>query len=160
MTLQALSIKQPWCWAIVNGSKRIENRTWTTSHRGPIAIHASLQWDKGGERSQVVQSEWDQFVRHLPPMNCHHGPLRKSTAWMEFGAVLAVADVVDVCTAKGDHTACRCGSTWAAPYQCHWKLDNVRRLREPVPCKGALQLWRLPEDVDAAVRVQLTERAA
>lgn len=146
--MRALSVKQPWCWAIIRGTKRIENRTWTTAYRGQIAIHASLPWDRGGENSEVIQAEWRQFAQ---------GPLHRSSPGIESGAVLAVADLVDVCTTQGDHTSCRCGSTWAAPYQCHWKLDNVRPLREPVPCKGALSLWRLPDDVDEAVRAQLDE---
>ena len=36
-----LSVKQPFAWLIVNGFKDIENRTWRTNHRGPLAIHAS-----------------------------------------------------------------------------------------------------------------------
>lgn len=152
MTTRALSVKQPWCWAIVNGPKRIENRSWNTAYRGQIAIHASLPWDNGGENSQIVQSEWRQLTGD--------GSLRRSSAGIEFGAVLAVADLVDVCTVRGDHTSCWCGTTWAAPYQCHWRLENVQRLTEPVPCRGALSLWRLPDEVDAAVRAQLAERAA
>ena len=37
----AISVHQPWAWAIVAGHKIIENRTWAVRHRGPIAIHAS-----------------------------------------------------------------------------------------------------------------------
>lgn len=35
-----LSVQQPWAWAIISGIKQIENRTWTTSYRGPLLIHA------------------------------------------------------------------------------------------------------------------------
>lgn len=38
---QAISIRQPWAWLIVNGWKNIENRMWRTSYRGPVLIHAS-----------------------------------------------------------------------------------------------------------------------
>ena len=31
----------------------------------------------------------------------------------------------------------------------------ITALREPVPCKGALGFWRLPEGVEKAVRAQL-----
>lgn len=37
----ALSIRQPWAWAILNAGKTIENRVWRTTRRGPIALHAS-----------------------------------------------------------------------------------------------------------------------
>lgn len=37
----ALTIKQPWAWAILNTVKDIENISWNTYVRGPILIHAS-----------------------------------------------------------------------------------------------------------------------
>jgi len=39
--MKALSIWQPWAWLIVHGGKDIENRGWSTWHRGPLLIHAS-----------------------------------------------------------------------------------------------------------------------
>lgn len=38
--MRCLSIRQPWAWLIVHGWKPIENRTWSTSYRGPLLIHA------------------------------------------------------------------------------------------------------------------------
>jgi ASCH domain len=40
--VKIITIRQPWAHLIVNGSKNIENRTWATSYRGPVLIHASL----------------------------------------------------------------------------------------------------------------------
>jgi len=37
----ALSIRQPWAWAILHAGKDVENRSWRTSRRGMIALHAS-----------------------------------------------------------------------------------------------------------------------
>jgi len=45
MKIKALSIRQPWAWAIFHG-KDVENRQWWTSIRGPIAIHAPMVIDK------------------------------------------------------------------------------------------------------------------
>lgn len=42
---RALSIRQPWAWAIINAGKDIENRTWATNYRGPVFIHASRKLD-------------------------------------------------------------------------------------------------------------------
>jgi hypothetical protein len=42
----ALSIQQPWAWLIVQGHKDIENRTWPTSYRGKILIHAGKRYAK------------------------------------------------------------------------------------------------------------------
>lgn len=37
----ALSIRQPWAWAILYAGKTIENRDWPTNFRGRLLIHAS-----------------------------------------------------------------------------------------------------------------------
>jgi hypothetical protein len=44
----AISIQQPWAWLIHNGYKPVENRTWWTKIRGPVAIHAGLKLDTEG----------------------------------------------------------------------------------------------------------------
>jgi len=43
---RALSIRQPWCWLIMQGLKDIEIRSWTTPFRGFFAIHASKIFDE------------------------------------------------------------------------------------------------------------------
>jgi len=48
----ALSIRQPWAWAIINAGKDIENRGWHTSFRGPVCIHAA----KG-----MTKAEYNEF---------------------------------------------------------------------------------------------------
>lgn len=44
-TPPALSLKQPWAALVVLGYKTIEVRTWATSYRGPLLIHAARQSD-------------------------------------------------------------------------------------------------------------------
>lgn len=39
--MKALSIRQPWAWAILHAGKNIENRSWGTWHRGVVLIHAA-----------------------------------------------------------------------------------------------------------------------
>lgn len=40
-TYKTLSVRQPFAEMLVSGWKPIENRSWSTTHRGVIAIHAS-----------------------------------------------------------------------------------------------------------------------
>ena len=52
-TQLALSVRQPFAEGIASGKKKIEYRSWTTKHRGPLLICASAQVhesvkDKGG----------------------------------------------------------------------------------------------------------------
>lgn len=39
--MKALTIWQPWASLLADGEKRFETRSWATSYRGPIAIHAA-----------------------------------------------------------------------------------------------------------------------
>ena len=43
--MKALSLTQPMAWALFHG-KDIENRTWNTSYRGRLYVHASRKLDR------------------------------------------------------------------------------------------------------------------
>src|SRR3972149_1615669 len=79
---RVLSIRQPWAWAISEGRKKVENRTWRTSYRGVVYIHASLKL----ERDALKWLSSKPRVR--PPRQ------------FVFGAVVAVAVLSDVVTRR------------------------------------------------------------
>lgn len=153
--MYSLTIKPPWSWAITHSTKRVENRTWQRPFRGTIAIHAGKGWDEDGQDSALVRLSWRDAghdLRALTPNNSR----------IALGAVVAVADLVDICgkaVAVPAPNFCGCGP-WAARGQYHWRLANVRPLAEPVPCRGFQQLWTLPDDVEAAVLAQLDEQVS
>ena len=39
--MKAITVWQPWASLLVSGRKRYETRSWATTYRGPIAIHAA-----------------------------------------------------------------------------------------------------------------------
>jgi len=40
--VKAISVRQPWAYAILHLGKRVENRDWRgCSYRGPVLIHAA-----------------------------------------------------------------------------------------------------------------------
>lgn len=45
--MKAISIKQPWAWAIFHG-KPVENRIWPSRYIGPLLIHSSKTFDHDG----------------------------------------------------------------------------------------------------------------
>jgi hypothetical protein len=146
--MRALSVRQPWAWAICHG-KDVENRSKGTKHRGLLAIHAS----KSAPYREDVN---DPRIVDLIVANSLDDP---SSAQ---GAVVAVATLAG-CHLSPDFGG-TCGATrplcspWSARDQYHWQLADVRPLPEPVPCRGMLGLWRLPDEVEKAVRAQLEER--
>jgi len=140
--VKALSIRQPWAWAICHG-KDIENRSRGTRYRGLLAIHAS--------KSPPYARDLDDPLVLMTI--AEHGLDDPSSAQ---GAIVAVATLTGCHNEATEEPRASC-SPWAQRDACHWQLANVRPLPEPVPCKGMLGLWRLPEDVEKAVRAQLGE---
>jgi hypothetical protein len=151
--LRALTVRQPYCSAITSGDKRRENRTWPTRYRGLVALHAAkaVEWD-------APDIAWT--AARLTPWR----PGLRRDAWigcLDLGVVTAVAELTG-CHHAGD---CITGALdaysfctpWSMPAAYHWEIENVRPLAVPVPCRGALGLWRLPADAEKAVREQLEE---
>jgi len=137
-TIPALTIWQPWASAIVLGHKRVENRTWSSSHRGPLAIHAGLRIDPDG--ADVLAD-----VGVILPLRCEDLPR---------GAILGYVDLVDVVRypSGGDGREAQ-GRLLDAPDPyglmldrlamgpwC-WILRNPRVLPQPVEVKGHQGLW-------------------
>ncbi|MGI8333434.1 hypothetical protein ACRYCC_26075 [Actinomadura scrupuli] len=154
--MRALSVRPPWSAAIAHFGKTVENRTWYTRHRGPLAIHASAMLDGGRERSDHI------FERVADLSGLPDAVIREAAQVRS--AIVAVARLTTVCSASlpveaGFPLRCPCGP-WAVAGQRHFRLADVRPLVEPVPARGALGLWDLPDEVEAAVLAQLRTGAA
>ena len=66
--MKAISIRQPWLWAILNGGKRVENRSQRNGrmppmcrHRGPLLLHAS-KWSPVLEFSDAIEGLIDLWI--------------------------------------------------------------------------------------------------
>lgn len=84
----ALSVRQPWAWAIIHAGKNIENRSWqAVNHglrqRGRIAIHAS----KG-----MTRDEYEDARDHINGLG-HKCPEAHA---LKRGGIIGSVDVVDV----------------------------------------------------------------
>jgi ASCH domain len=135
--VRVLSIQQPWAWAIVEGHKPVENRTWTTRYRGPVLIHAGVT-----VRGPEIEYLRDEF-RLKPP----------SRFEIDRGCIVGVAELVDVVTRKN---AKRYGRWFLGPYGL--VLRNAVALRKPVKVKSQLGLYRPTAALLARVNRQLPAR--
>lgn len=126
--MRALSVRQPWAWAILYAGKDIENRSWQNKHTiGTIAIHASAGPDRLDDLpSGVRKPKPDELVR---------------------GAIVGVVDVVGCVE--------RHRSRWFSG-PLGWVLKNPRPLSKPIPCKGALGLWEVSPAQKRAIQRQLS----
>lgn len=63
MEFRALTIWQPWASLIALGHKGWETRSWPTTHRGPLLIHAATRRPEAYEA--YFDEEVAEYVRHL-----------------------------------------------------------------------------------------------
>lgn len=116
--MKALTLWQPWASLIALGVKSIETRAWSTSYRGPLAIHAAAT-TKGfdmlpGDCEGTVEGGWrygyigdfqaahcfrssDEGTRGETYLHCLNGPGTTSEPDpCPLGAVVATCTLVDV----------------------------------------------------------------
>ncbi|WP_157254832.1 hypothetical protein [Nonomuraea typhae] len=144
--LWALTVRQPWAWALARAD--IENRSWTTTYRGWLAIHA------GRALVDDVACAQGFIAARLGPRWRPHHPRQSLRAR---GQVLALARLDAVC--DGPAQGCRCRSPWATPGQFHWHFGAWHALRQTVAAVGAQGLWRLPATATATVLTYLDDPA-
>jgi len=125
--MYGLTICQPYAELIASGEKRVENRTWSTAYRGPVAIHA------GKSRAWLRDED-------------------KKNADLVFGAVVAVGLLTDCVKWRGKNTVLPKHLHWMTehahcegPYS--FVLSDVHRMEVPIPCTGKQGFWFLPDDV-------------
>lgn len=126
----ALSVRQPWAWAIIHAGKDIENRSWQATNRGLTmrgrkAIHAA----KGMTRDEYDDAS--TFIRRDMGLKC------PDPADLARGAIIGSVDVVDVVRESDSKWFFGPrGLVLRNPIPCN-----------PIPCIGALGYFKwLPAD--------------
>lgn len=172
--MKGLSLTQPWATLVALGAKRVETRAWSTPYRGWLAIHAAKGLTAVGGLSGLVDLCQTEPYRS----GLVDGALRNSLpefvvpSNIPLGAIVAVGylhrcgrirqdaegktfleggspEVVEPELSFGDYTPGRFG----------WAFSNVRRLPEPIPCRGALGLWAVEPQIVQTLRSVLGDQA-
>lgn len=154
--MRALGLHQPWASLIAQGIKTVETRDWSTTYRGPLAIHANVAW------TQEQHDRWLEFSdefgaeRFAPLPTWQPKRLRRATDLPPLGAVVAICTLHTVGAFEGDvdgvwirtpeggtipvssdnESAGDCG-----PGRFGWVLARVWRLATPYPLRGQQGLW-------------------
>jgi hypothetical protein len=138
VNFKAITIRQPWAHAVIQGWKPVENRSWPTKVRGTVAVHAARK---------VEHKEFFDFVREKGLEA--QVPLDILTARnLPHSAVIGLVDIID-CTTSSP-------SPWfEGPFG--FVFANPRPLR-PISCRGALQIFDLDPAVSQEIEQQLREK--
>lgn len=149
--MKGISLYQPWASLVALGLKRVESRSWPTTYRGPLLIHAAKRWDAGLESAQVDAAEllWSHGRLPLP-------------AVLPLGRVLAVCRLAGCSQVRPGHLTPEgiglSGLELAfgdyRPGRFGWSLEDVRSLAEPVPWRGMQGLWPVSEELAALCGVR------
>jgi len=137
--MKCLSVKQPWAWAIVNGFKDVENRSWAPGPKSlregdSFLIHASQSFDKKGYKWILEnRAELGLMICQIP-----------SRKLFVTGAIVGAAIYGGAVTESS--------SRWFFGPK-GWVIREALDLADPIPCKGALGLW----DHDEALSFQRAE---
>jgi hypothetical protein len=158
-TTRAITVRQPWAWAIAEGGKLVENRSRGTRHRGPLLIHAGVGWSTRGASDARLGAAFGVAWGLTYPED-HTGPyVREEGPAFYRGRVIAVAELVDshpasgCCAPWGEQSYAEAGGK-AVTTVHHLVLEDVRPLAFPVTARGQLGLWTpAPEVLDAVHRV-------
>lgn len=128
--MKALSLRQPFAEFVLNGSKPIETRKWRTSFRGEFLIHAAKAVDV--ERCKHDELDSKSFVT---------------------GAIVGKATLVSVKEYPNSRA-------WNADFKKHrsivkqidkprygFVLTNIVRFKKPIPYKGQLNFFTVPDSI-------------
>jgi hypothetical protein len=159
--MKALSVRAPWWWAILHGGKDTENRKWSTNFRGTILLHASNWHGISDIRDDLEFIELTIRatgckLSDIGPRTFMVGGLPTTTYGLADlpelqaarGSIVGKVDIID-CVSHSD-------SRWFfGPYG--FVLANPVAFETPIPWKGALGFFEVPDDLVPEARVAPTD---
>lgn len=127
---KAITLTQPWAQLVATGKKQVETRSWSTHYRGPLYIHAAKGFPAKARRFAAEQFGNPGVMGHMP-----------------LGVIVARCYLLD-CRPVEHMSVSEQERKYGdySPGRYAWILTNIEQL-EPIPCKGMLGLWEIPEGI-------------
>ncbi len=123
--MKAISIQRPWPEAIMRREKPIECRNWATKYRGRILIHVALK-------------PWALY-------------LFNESYYEVSGALIGTVELVRIKEYYGKNSFFNDTQLHLIPMGNHtkfgWFLKNPIRFKEPIPYRGQLGLFEVPDEI-------------
>jgi hypothetical protein len=136
--MKVLSVQQPYASLILTGIKHYETRSWSTSYRGLLAIHASRRWMKDGIPLCFQEPMRSMLKKHF-----------RSMADMPLSCILGTVELVDCITEEAfshrqiDEKEREIKLGNFSPGRFAWQLTNPQWWPETqwIQCPGQLGIW-------------------
>lgn len=140
---KVLTLTQPWASLVMIGDKLIETRSWPTSYRGSLLIHA------GKTYADMTKADFNDLCRSEPFAACLKAAGFRSPGELPLGAIVGAVDLTRCSEFNTKNTAGLSAQERAfgnfAPGRFGYKLENPRQLLTPIPARGYQQLWNWQE---------------
>jgi hypothetical protein len=156
MRIKIITIWQPWASLLVENKKHIETRSWATSYRGPIGIHAAKKCPLDGLFIMCKETRTLVFKAL--------GFLGDTVNWQqEFpsGVILGYANLTDcklITEEFAELIKTMTPNEYAfgdfTPGRYAWVMDNPIKLKHPLQAKGMQRLWEheVPEEEEQSLK--------
>lgn len=151
---RCITLWQPWATLIADGYKQYETRSWATSYRGTLLIHAA--------KRKLVHDEMYQISQAAKGTGMPHDQIQKY--WVQgvpHGAIVATCELTDCLLMSSqspnlvNENAGEIAIAGVQPLELAvglwkpgrfaWKFENVKPLDKPIPAIGHQGLW-IPEN--------------
>lgn len=125
--MKIITLKQPWATIIAEGLKYYEFRSWKTSYRGELLIHAG-----GGVDTEAM--------KRFSSLNLKYPKYR----------VVAKVNLVD-CIKLNEEISKSISKENEYIYGTNnkdgyaWKIDNIKKINSEEEIKGKLSIWEIDE---------------
>ena len=144
--MKALSLIEPWASLVAWGYKTKETRSWGTSLREVICIHASKSKEVVKDFEEV-EGLFDDAGLAMPewwPKRAEDYPLGKIVAVTKlFHCERMTPELIAAQTRQ------EIGFGAWEPGRYAFSLGEARKLETPIPCRGALGFWDVPAELEA-----------
>lgn len=126
--MKALTVCQPYAHLLFTDEKPVENRTWPTLYRGPLLIHA------GKSRAWLTDGDEERAAAAGHPL--------------VFGAIIGRVNLV-YCVRLEPllHARPELAENVHVNGPWCWVMEHPVRFAEPIPWRGALGLFDVPDEV-------------
>lgn len=133
--MKVLSLTEPYATLIKKGYKKVETRSWKTSYRGELYIHASSTKIPKITRKNV------ELMNLINDTN------------LNYGNIICKCNLVDCIKMTNEYIANMkennykefiCGEYSEGRYA--WILDDIQVLKDPLKAKGHLSIWNYCEE--------------
>ena len=179
-SIRIITLRQPWASLIALGLKKYETRSWPTTYRGKLVIHAAKRdygigsHEETSARKACELAGWGKFEqRTLNFLGNLHPTRPRSFSDLPLGCIVAIADLTD-CQQMAPSLEAPTNSAISIAEQTEleesvgvwepgrfaWRLENVVALAEPIPFKGAQGLLPLSDETVLQSIAQQTGGAA